>query len=131
MAAKTLSDERLQYYKSLLEQEKSDTLEVIRDIESFQRRGAKENSGNLSSYSLHQADLGSDTESSEKEVYLLEEEQTKLRKINVALKRIYEKTYGICEMCGEEIGDKRLKIVPYAYLCIDCRSQEEKSRKRR
>ncbi len=131
MAAKTLTDEQLQRYKEVLEQEKEDTLQVIRDIENFQKRGAKENSGNLSSYSLHQADLGSDTESSEKEVYLLEEEQRKLRKLNQSLKRVYEKSYGICEMCGEYIGEKRLKIVPYASLCIDCRSKEEKSRKRR
>jgi DnaK suppressor protein len=65
----------------------------------------------------------------EREVYLLEQEQNKLKLLNQALKRIYEKTYGICEICGKHIPEARLKIIPYATTCIECKANEEKKNK--
>jgi RNA polymerase-binding transcription factor DksA len=64
-------------------------------------------------------------------VYLLEKEIEKCKKINSALKRIYDKSYGICQICGKHILHNRLKIVPYAKFCIECKSKEEKNSKRR
>lgn len=40
--------------------------------------------------------------------------------INSALHRIETGEYGICSECGAEISEQRLKIVPYAALCINC-----------
>jgi DnaK suppressor protein len=37
-----------------------------------------------------------------------------------AIDRIEKGEYGICQMCGEPIGEERLKAVPYTALCIDC-----------
>lgn len=37
-----------------------------------------------------------------------------------AIDRIEKGEYGICQMCGEPIGDERLKAVPYTALCVDC-----------
>lgn len=45
-----------------------------------------------------------------------------LARIEAALKRIDEGEYGICQECGEEIGDKRLEIDPAVGLCIACAS---------
>jgi len=50
-----------------------------------------------------------------------------LNEINIALKKIENKTYGICEMCDEEIGVKRLRVKPHARFCMDCRPVYEKS----
>ena len=46
-------------------------------------------------------------------------------KINEALARIEEGTFGICEMCGEDISEERLKARPVTTLCIDCKKTQE------
>ncbi len=59
--------------------------------------------------------------------YLLTTMDTKkLKQIDEALAKIGNGTYGICEECGEEIPVARLKILPFAKLCIDCASNVEK-----
>jgi len=131
MASKSLPEDELKEFEELLLAEKEETLRIIADISDTQRKGAKDGSGDLSSFALHQADQGTDTDMMEREVYLLEQEQTKLKRLNQALKRIYEKTYGICEMCGCHIPKARLKIIPYATVCIECKSSEEKKTRTR
>jgi DnaK suppressor protein len=48
-----------------------------------------------------------------------------LQKIDEALRKVAEGTYGICEDCGEEISEKRLKILPFAIYCTDCQENRE------
>lgn len=43
-----------------------------------------------------------------------------ISEIRAALKRIDDGTYGECATCGEPIGEKRLKAIPYATQCINC-----------
>ncbi len=131
MSVKELEPELLEKYRQNLHKEKEETLKVIRDINALQSKGVKNENGDLSSFSTHQADQGSDSDSLEKEVFLLESLQEKLKEINKALKRVYEKTYGICEWCGCYIEAKRLKIVPYASMCIQCKTEEEGKKSRR
>jgi len=50
-------------------------------------------------------------------------------KINEALTRIEAGTFGICEMCGEDISEERLKARPVTTLCIDCKTEEEEKEK--
>jgi DnaK suppressor protein len=52
-----------------------------------------------------------------------------LSEIDVALGKIEGKTYGICEMCEEDISFQRLKVKPHAKYCIVCREIIEKSSK--
>lgn len=49
-----------------------------------------------------------------------------LKKINEALKRIEEGTFGECEECGEDIEVKRLEARPTATLCVACKEDEER-----
>jgi len=49
-----------------------------------------------------------------------------LLKIDEAIRKLDEGTYGICEDCGDEISEQRLKILPYAIYCIDCKEKREK-----
>jgi len=49
----------------------------------------------------------------------------KLRSIEIALEKISEGTFGICEECGDEIADKRLSINPLFENCISCAEQLE------
>ena len=53
-------------------------------------------------------------------------DRKKLVEINEALERIENKTYGICEECGKRITANRLKIMPFARLCVPCKSEIEK-----
>ncbi len=61
---------------------------------------------------------------------LREREQGLLTKIDAALAKIEEGTYGECMSCGEDIGPKRLKARPVAELCIDCKSEQEQIERR-
>ncbi|MCX7737792.1 MAG: TraR/DksA family transcriptional regulator [Hydrogenothermaceae bacterium] len=45
--------------------------------------------------------------------------------IDLALRKIENGTYGICEECGAIIGEKRLEVIPWVRLCIDCSQNEE------
>ena len=57
---------------------------------------------------------------------LRERERQLIQKIDMALEKIDEGTYGTCMMCGEDIGVARLRARPVADLCIDCKSQQER-----
>ncbi len=48
-----------------------------------------------------------------------------LIKVDEALRKIDEGTYGICEECGEEITEERLKILPFAIYCRECQERKE------
>ena len=48
-----------------------------------------------------------------------------LKKIEVALKKMEDGTYGECENCGEQIAVARLLARPVAQLCIDCKTAQE------
>ena len=131
MAQKALTEKRLDKHKDILLKEKEETQTIINNINEIQKRGAKDGNGDLSAYSQHQADLGSDTDESERRVYILEKELKTVKLINSALKRIYDKSYGICEICGDYIPANRLAIIPYAKYCIKCKEVEEQRKRRR
>jgi DnaK suppressor protein len=48
-----------------------------------------------------------------------------LKDIDEALERLNERKYGICEECGEEIGEKRLQAIPFALYCLECQQENE------
>ena len=48
-----------------------------------------------------------------------------LIKIDAALRKMEEGTYGICEECGDEISEERLKILPFAIYCRDDQEKKE------
>lgn len=47
-------------------------------------------------------------------------------KIQEALQRVEDGTFGICDTCGDEIGEKRLEARPVTTQCIDCKTEAEK-----
>ena len=48
-----------------------------------------------------------------------------LAKVNHALQKLGEGTYGLCDSCGRSIDPARLEALPYADLCLDCKAQKE------
>lgn len=56
---------------------------------------------------------------------LRDRERRLIHKIQAALKRIEDGTYGICEECGEDISLPRLRARPVTRLCINCKARQE------
>jgi len=52
-------------------------------------------------------------------------EASRLRSIENALSRIANDKYGLCLRCSKTIPEERLRAIPYAVLCIDCKNAEE------
>lgn len=52
-------------------------------------------------------------------------------KIKEALQRIEDGTFGICEECGQEISEERLKARPVTTLCIECKTKAEAEEKKK
>ncbi len=63
------------------------------------------------------------------ELRIRDRERRLINKIKEALERIEDGTFGVCEMCGEEISEARLKARPVTTLCIDCKIEQEKKEK--
>ncbi len=63
------------------------------------------------------------------ELRIRDRERKLIKKIRKALERIDDGSYGLCEECGEEIGEKRLEARPVTTLCIECKSKQEQEEK--
>ncbi len=60
---------------------------------------------------------------------LRDREKFLLKKIERALMRIKDGTFGVCERCDEPISSKRLEARPVTTLCIRCKEEQEKKEK--
>ena len=63
------------------------------------------------------------------ELRLRGRERKLMEKIDEAIARIEDGTYGICDDCGEDIAVKRLEARPVAKFCIDCKTKQEQREK--
>ena len=102
------------------------------EVASLQRdalsQSPREQSGDLSGYSIHLADTASDSYDREFTISLASREQQVLNEVNAALAKMGTDEYGICEICAHPIDETRLTAVPYAQLCLQCKERQEKSR---
>ena len=73
----------------------------------------------------HPGDVGSETYEREKDIALNANVEGLLAQIEVALRKMDEGTYGICDRCGKPIASARLDALPYATLCVDCQQRVE------
>lgn len=94
------------------------------------KRSNREASGELSGYSLHMADAGTDNFDREFALSLVSSEQEALYEIEEALGRLDHGTYGLCGNCEKPIRKERLEAVPFARLCVQCQSGIEKNHRR-
>jgi RNA polymerase-binding protein DksA len=132
------SQVKQRFTKQELEQFKTLLLTIRRkiagDLESIEKdtlkTNQKDSSGDLSGYSFHMADMATDNFDREFNLGLATNEQNLLNLIDVALRKIKEGTFGICEKTGKPISKKRLMAVPYAPLCIEAQELEEKEKRR-
>ena len=72
----------------------------------------------LSSAPVHLADIAE--EGVEADVAVLHATRSILDDINLALNRIHDGTFGVCQTCNAAISETRLKALPYTPLCVRC-----------
>ena len=74
------------------------------------------------------ADAGTATFDRERDLSIRNNILDLIEQIDHALRRLDEGTYGQCERCGRPIEAARLKALPHAVLCLDCKRREERAR---
>jgi len=118
-----MDPKKLEHFKKLL-LEKKQRLIAEADRAFHNLEGGTEHLADPTDIATMESDLGLD-------LRLRDRERKLLRKIEKALQKIEEGSYGICEACGEEIEEKRLEARPEATLCIRCKREQERMEKLR
>lgn len=114
------------FEKKLLEERDRLALSLGKLESSVLKRTQRDASGDLSAYSIHMADLGTDAMEREKDLQVASAEGRLLTEINEAIGRLAEGKFGACEACDKEIDHRRLDVVPHARLCLKCQEKAER-----
>ncbi len=75
-------------------------------------------------------DIASEESDRDMTLRMQDHERKIVDEIRAALKRLQEGEYGVCEACGDEVGDRRLLARPTARHCIDCMTEIEATQRR-
>ncbi len=127
-AAKPLGKRDQKEFRRLLEEERDRLTEELEALEEHTPELEHQVGMDLGgSYDEDFADVAGDTFEREKGFAIGASVQALLTQVEEALARLKEGTYGICENCGRAIHPARLKAIPSAKLCIECKSREERA----
>ena len=107
-----------------------DKLHAIRarlrgDVSAMAEVALRKSEGSTAGMPIHMAELGSDNFEQEFTLSLMETEEDTLGRIDAALERIGDGSYGRCVHCDGVIAKARLNAIPYAPLCIKCAEAQE------
>lgn len=118
--SKQLNKKELKKFQELLEDKRKAVLERARQMLS-------EENMTLDTNDLpDEMDLASSEYLQSFEFRLRGREKSLLSKLDLALKKITDGTFGVCEICEEPIGKKRLEARPETTLCIKCKEDQER-----
>jgi len=111
------------YKKSLLKLKDS----FVRDINNMSKSPGSQDgdSGDVSGHVLHMADVATDMYDREFNLELASNERGVLQKIEQALKRIENQSFGCCVECDKPIPLVRLNAIPYVETCLKCQEKIE------
>jgi len=125
--AKPMPKKQLQHFEKRLMEERR---RAVKELGHY-GEASQDNDGDLSSYSFHMADQGTDAMEREKAFLFASQEGRFLWHIDEALRRLYKspETFGKCHNCGNEIAFERLDALPHARYCIACKQREEYAKK--
>ncbi len=118
-ASKALTKKELKKFQELLEEKRKGVLERARQMLS---EGMVLDANDLPD----EMDLASSEYIQSFEFRLRGREKFLLTKLDLALKKIEEGSFGVCEICEEPIGKKRLEARPETSLCIKCKEDQER-----
>jgi DnaK suppressor protein len=128
MAAKTTySKKELDELRERLLSEKGELQEQLTTIEEQSFATSQSDISGEVSFDEENADAGTFTFERERDLSIENNVRDLLQKIDRALGRMEEGTYGLCSRCGKPIEKARLKALPYADLCIkDAQAQSRR-----
>lgn len=115
----------LESLRSLLTQEKERLEQELAEIRSGNHEQVPSGAGGEAAYRTHMADSATETFERERDLSLEENVRNMLEGVTSALARVEKGTYGVCDVCGDPIAVERLKALPYADMCIECKKKEE------
>ena len=115
-------------YKKLLLKIKEETINDIKQMSSANTQSQMDSSGDISGHALHMADVATDMYDREFNLGLASNDRELLYKVDAALKRIEDSSYGTCRECGKLIAIARLKAIPYVETCLKCQEKIEKGK---
>ena len=118
--ARDLAQSTLDRFKKRLEEERERLEGLVRDIEAEREEVRLTETSSDRSPDPNTAEGGSLAFEMEKELSLWQNAQDILAKIEEAVGRIEDGTYGTCDECGSAIPVARLDALPYTKLCVDC-----------
>ena len=123
-----LSPEDLDRIKTTLEGERTDLERQLDDLQGASFQGSQSDLTGEVGLDEDFADAGTATFDRERDLSIRNNIRDLIDQINRALGRIEEGAYGTCERCGNPIDASRLKALPHASLCLDCKRREERVR---
>jgi RNA polymerase-binding protein DksA len=113
-----LTKKELEELRDSLLREQSELQAQLAELEASSFASSQSDLSGEVAFDEEYADSGTATFEREKDESLTDNARDLLGKIEKALSRMDEGTYGICERCGKPIEKARLKALPYASLCI-------------
>ena len=113
-------------FKKWLLKEKDRLVDEIAYVESTMEQTQSDWSGE-NDFESHMADLATSTFARESDLSLSINARDMLSRVEGALSRIEDGSFGICSVCGRPIERERLEALPYADLCMEDKIKEEKS----
>lgn len=119
-----LSDEDLARFREMLEKARRELLDQVADLDAEADISRWRDGG----FDDDPADTGSANIERERAQSLSNHARRLLRQIEDAAARLDGGTYGECRRCGEPIGLPRLRAIPYAEYCLECKQLEERGR---
>lgn len=128
---KPMPKKQLQHFEKRLLEERRRVLKELGHHDELFNKSEQASDGDLSAYSFHMADQGTDAMEREKAFLFASQEGRFLWHIDQALRRLYKspETFGKCHNCGKDIAFERLDALPHARYCIDCKQREEDAKK--
>ena len=125
-----LKKSQLEHIEKRLLEERARALRSLGLFDQMAKADRESADSDLSAYTDHMADQGTDAMAREKAFLFASKEGRQLYQIDSALRRLYREPdgFGKCEVCGESIVWERLEALPYATLCIACKEREENGR---
>ncbi|HEX5723510.1 MAG TPA: TraR/DksA C4-type zinc finger protein [Acidimicrobiia bacterium] len=118
--ARQLAANTLKRFRNQLEEEQVRLERMIEEHERELEEARQTETSAERSPDPGSAEAGSMNFEYEKELSLGQNTVDLLRKVERALSRVADKTYGICESCGNPIPVARLEVLPYATECVSC-----------
>ena len=119
-AKSPMNKKEMEPYRQLLLELKQ---KLIKDVLVNQEASNESTDGDV----LDLADLASDSYDKDLANSLSETERSRLAAVEQALVRVDDGTYGLCDACGRPIPLPRLKVLPFAKLCVQCQQEEERT----